>query len=196
MLPVGVLDHLRPRLLDPSRAGRPRRDAVACAVLVPLVPVGSEFEVVFTVRSPDLPSHAGQVAFPGGKFAAEVDASLADTALRETHEEIGLTRPDVEIIGALDEVRTLSGDFVITPFVGVIRPAASIRPNPAEVSAVFMATRAELDDPARRATEIREWRGQRFEVPLIRTGSHTIWGATHRITMDLLERLADPSRPR
>lgn len=186
---VNVFERLRSRLGALHADTRSPSHGVACAVLVPLVPVGDDFEVLYTVRSSDLPSHGGQVAFPGGKHTADVDQRLMDTALREAHEEIGLAPSAVSVLGSLETVATLSGDFAITPYVGVVASGASLRPNPGEVSAIFTVPCAELADPRRRASERRRWRGQDFDVDVIRAGRRTIWGATHRITLDLLGRL-------
>ncbi|MEO5739269.1 MAG: CoA pyrophosphatase, partial [Vicinamibacterales bacterium] len=121
--------HLRQR----ERLRLHEEDAVACAVLIPLVPVTAtsgqtsidDYEVIYTLRSEHLPSHKGQVAFPGGKRSGEEE--LLETALRESAEEIGIVPADVTIIGCLDDVSTMAGQFVITPWVGVLPQAYAFR---------------------------------------------------------------------
>src|SRR5690348_17336405 len=99
-------------------------EAIHCAVLIPMMPVSTngrgivDYDVVYTLRSEHLPSHKGQVAFPGGK--REPDEDLLATALRESNEEIGIQPADVEVLGCLDDVSTMAGQFVITPWVGVL----------------------------------------------------------------------------
>jgi 8-oxo-dGTP pyrophosphatase MutT (NUDIX family) len=119
-----------------------------------------------------------------------LDPSLLDTALREAHEEIGVSPDAVEILGPLDDVHTMAGDYVITPFVGLLRSGTRYRPNPDEVDSVFSVSVRDLVDQAYHEKETKEWQGHRFEVDVITAGPHRIWGATHRITLNLLECLA------
>ena len=111
--------------------------SIRAAVLVPLVPAGSDIEVILTLRTESLPTHKGQVAFPGGRFGPRYDESLVDTALREAEEEIGLRRGDVEIVGSLPDVQTMSSRFVITPLVGRIPADYPFVLDPGEVAEVF-----------------------------------------------------------
>ncbi len=167
-------------------------DAIACAVLVPLVPVGDDYDVVYTLRSQHLPSHKGQVAFPGGKRSD--DEALVDTALRESAEEIGIDPGDVHIVGCLDDVTTMAGQYVITPWVGLLPPAYEFRPNPGEVADVFSVTLSALGDPRHHASSTKRWGGNDYEISIITAGRHEIWGATHQITMNFLERIEEVLR--
>src|SRR5262245_19976359 len=90
----------------------------AAAVLIPLVNHASGVTVLLTQRTYDMPSHAGQVSFPGGR-RQDGDVDAADTALREAHEEVGLERQFVEVVGSVDLYRTGTG-FEITPVVGIV----------------------------------------------------------------------------
>ena len=177
-----------------ERVSLARQGSVECAVLVPLVETSDGYGVVYTVRSEHLPNHKGQVAFPGGKRSPRQDASLRDTALREAHEEIHLRREDVEPLGELDDVYTMTTDFVITPVVGLLRAGARYRPNPAEVDALFTVSLRDLADTTLRGKLMRDWKGSSFEVPVINAGPHPIWGATHTITLNLLDCLDALSR--
>jgi len=161
----------------------PRR----AAVLVPLLTVDGESHVVFIERSRDTPTHQGQIAFPGGRHEPARDESLLATALREAEEEIGLRSADVDLVRALPEVRTLSSNFVISPFVGrVVRPYV-FRAEPREVAAVFTVSVATLREPEARQTVRRQLTtGVEIEVPAFVVGAHVIWGATERITRELL----------
>ena len=189
-----TLDLLRARLARRERAVRGRDGAIACAVLVPVVVADDGLSVVYTVRSEHVPNHKGQVSFPGGKHSPGDDASLLDTALREAHEEIGIRPGIVEVLGELDDVCTMATDFVITPYVGLIAPDTRYRVNRREVDDVFTVALHDLGEPSRHTKEIREWRGQSFEVDAIAAGPHRIWGATRTITLNLLECVAGPAR--
>jgi 8-oxo-dGTP pyrophosphatase MutT (NUDIX family) len=187
VLPPEIPTHLRRLLADRKRVAIDNERSIACAVLVPLVAVGDGYGVLYTLRSEHLPNHKGQVAFPGGKRSIAEDASLHDTALREAREEIGLRAEDVDVLGTLDDVYTMATDFVITPFVGLLRVGARYQPNPAEVDEVFTVSFEDLVDNSYREKETKEWKGHRFEVDVITAGPHRIWGATHSITLNLLD---------
>ena len=112
-----------------------KRDGQRVAtVLIPLVQRADEWQVILTQRPDTMPSHAGQIAFPGGK--REFGESTLNAALRETEEEIGIERQYVTILGRLPSFNAVS-QFRITPFVGLIDPQAVIRPDPREVADVF-----------------------------------------------------------
>src|SRR5581483_5062478 len=97
---------------------RPPRlaDVQAAAVLMPLYEADGEARVILTRRPDTMPSHRGDVAFPGGKFHPEVDATLRDAALRECEEEIGLPRSAIEIVAELDTLSTVTSRFLVAPF--------------------------------------------------------------------------------
>jgi 8-oxo-dGTP pyrophosphatase MutT (NUDIX family) len=161
------------------------------AVLVPVVTVDGETHVVFIERSHDSPTHQGQIAFPGGRHEPGRDESLWATALREAEEEIGLRAADVELLQALPEVHTLTSNFVISPFAGrVLRPYV-FRADPHEVAAVFTVPLVTLRTPATRQTVRRRLSaGAEIDVPAFVVGPHVIWGATERITRELLRVMA------
>ncbi len=161
-------------------------DGFACAVLLALMPGTGDYEVLFTLRSDDLPSHKGQVSFPGGKMHDE-DIDLLETALREANEEVGITPGDVDVLGCLDDVSTMAGQFVITPFVGLLPSDYEFTPNPSEVTDIFTLSISDLGDPRHRITENRRFDGVDYEISMITAGPHGIWGATHRITENFLE---------
>jgi 8-oxo-dGTP pyrophosphatase MutT (NUDIX family) len=184
-LPAKLAEHLRAR----RRLTLAAPEAVPCAVLIPLLPSRSDYEVVYTLRTDHLPSHKGQVAFPGGKKFLE--ESLVETALRESAEEIGIDPSRVEIIGCLDDVYTMATQYVITPWVGVLPPNSSFQANPYEVADIFTIALRDLRDPRHHASQKRHWNGTDYDVSVITAGRHEIWGATHSITMNFLERLSE-----
>jgi 8-oxo-dGTP pyrophosphatase MutT (NUDIX family) len=124
------------------------------AVLVPLVPRTGGLAVLLTQRTAHLSTHAGQIAFPGGRTEPS-DPSPVATALRETEEEIGLARDRIEVLGQMPSYTTGTG-FVVTPVVGLVAPAPVLRPDPHEVEEVFEVPLAFLMDPANH--QRRTWR--------------------------------------
>jgi 8-oxo-dGTP pyrophosphatase MutT (NUDIX family) len=158
------------------------------AVLVPLFLAAETEEphLVLTRRRVDLRSHAGEISFPGGRQDPE-DADLADTALREAEEEIGLERAQVQLIGELPLTSTFVTNYIIHPFVGTIPPGVAWRLSPREVDEVLELPLGELR--AGRTRTRMERRGISFETDAFVLGEHLIWGATARILENLLERL-------
>ncbi len=186
----GVLARLRPRLLRPGPwppppVGRERQ----AAVLVPFVDAGNEPALLFIRRAEGLDVHSGQIAFPGGNRDAG-DVGPVATALREAHEEIGLAPPDVEVVGLLPEVATLSTGFRITGAVARLAPGVVPRPDGREVAEAFTVPLARLADPAVYREEIRSTNGIARPVPYFHVEPYVIWGATGRIVRQLLEHLA------
>ena len=157
------------------------------AVLMPIIakPVPT---VLFTQRTANLTRHAGQVSFPGGRVDDTDDSPLA-TALRETHEETGITPDFVTVAGFMEGYETGTG-FAILPVVGVLREGFTLMPNPAEVNEIFEVPLAFLLDPKNRELQSREWQGQKREFYAFNYGSHYIWGATAAILVNFAERFA------
>ncbi len=158
----------------------------AAAVLVPLLVVGSEPSLLFTRRASGLPHHQGQVAFPGGRHEPGADADLAATALREAHEEIGLAPADVRVLGALDDIETVSTRFVITPFVAAVPWPYDFHPCPREVAAIFTVPLRTLRAPDALRRETWDFEGRPVPIDTYPVDGHVIWGATQRITRNLL----------
>ncbi len=183
-----VLARLR-AALTATPAPPPLDGATAAAVLVPLFERDGDLELLFTTRSAGLPSHAGEVSFPGGRHARDADATLLATALRETEEEIGVAARDVDVLGALDPIRTRMSNFVIMPFVGRIPYPYRFRLRPGEVDDVFSVPLVVL--AAADALVEETWTIQGHAVPIVsyRHGGRTIWGVTQRITATLVDLL-------
>ena len=157
-------------------------------MLVPLF-VACEEEaphVVLTRRRGDLRRHAGEISFPGGRHDPE-DADLKDTALREAEEEIGLPRAAVTVLGELAATSTFVTNYLIHPFVGLLRSEPRWQASPGEVAAVLELPLEELAG-ARTRTQMTR-RGFTFETDAYVLGEHLIWGATARILDELLERI-------
>lgn len=173
--------------LAQSPTGRPAGDLRPAAVLVPIVD-RSEPTVLFTLRTDHLPTHAGQVCFPGGRVHAEDETAIA-TALRETHEEIGVTADHIEVLGFLDPYDTGTGYSVI-PVVGFVHPDHKLAPNMEEVAEVFEVPLDFLLDPKNcgRKTRARA-NGALMETYEIAFGRHIIWGATAQMVVNFADRL-------
>jgi 8-oxo-dGTP pyrophosphatase MutT (NUDIX family) len=163
------------------------RTPAPAAVLVPLV-MRDELMLLLTLRTSNLSTHSGQVAFPGGRTDA-TDRDAVHTALREAEEEIGLPDDHVEVLGSLP-IYVTGTAYIITPVVALVRPGFTLRPNPSEVADVFEVPLAYLMNPAHHRRHEMEFDGatrQWLSMPYIdRNALHGsaqdverfIWGAT------------------
>ena len=180
-----LAEALAPALAARERAVLVRPRKTASAVLVPLLNREGEPHLLFTRRSRLLRHHQGQVAFPGGCRHPE-DADLVATALREAREEIGLDPADVRLLGALDDIETMATEFVITPFVGLVPHPYPWTLCRDEVDVVFTVPLRLLDAPGAERRELWDFDGHQVPIECYPVGEHVIWGATHRITRNLL----------
>lgn len=178
-----VLDKVRNALLPlkiSDGADQVKRDGQRkAAVLLPLV-LREGWQVILTQRPETMPSHPGQIAFPGGK--AEIGETIAQTALRETEEEIGVNADDVKLLGRLPSFNAVS-KYRITPFVGIVSPNAEIIPDPREVESVFEVPLGFLMNPDNHKRREVFFDGQDhvlFDMPFVEPdGRHrNIWGMT------------------
>ena len=158
----------------------------AAAVLIPITD-RAEPGVILTQRPTWLRSHAGQVAFPGGKVD-EGDENAIAAALREAHEELCIPPAMVEVIGVADTYFSGSG-YRIAPVVGVIPPDLALQPNPEEVDDFFEVPLAFLLDPANSVRKEAAWNGQQRSYYDMQWGERRIWGVTAGIIANLVRRL-------
>jgi 8-oxo-dGTP pyrophosphatase MutT (NUDIX family) len=156
------------------------------AVLVPIID-RREPTVLLTLRTAELASHAGQVAFPGGKIDA-ADESPVAAALREAHEETGLAPALIEPIGYLDLYLTFSG-FRILPTVARVAPEFTLALNPREVTETFEVPLEFLMTPANHQRKTRDWNGLARDYYAIPFENRYIWGITAGILRNLYERV-------
>lgn len=172
---------------------RPDRDLVTrvAAVLIPVVKRTPVPTVLFTRRTEHLLDHAGQVSFPGGS-REPADANAVATALRETHEELGLGAERVETIGFLAPYRTTTG-FVITPVVGLVEPGP-LAPNPDEVAAAFEVPLDYLLESSRFERHEKNFHGHRVAYYVVRYRDETIWGATAAILYEFCSLFSSDKR--
>lgn len=163
------------------------------AVLVPVTVRPEGLSLILTQRAANLRDHSGQVALPGGKIDP-ADPGPADAALREAHEEIGLTPAAVRLLGYLDPYLSGTG-FLVTPVIGLVTPDAAIRPNPAEVADVFEVPLPILMDRAHYRLCSRVWQGRSRWFYAVTFGDRLIWGVTAGILNNLRERLHPETQP-
>jgi 8-oxo-dGTP pyrophosphatase MutT (NUDIX family) len=159
----------------------------AAAVLIPITD-RAEPGVILTQRPTWLRSHAGQVAFPGGKVD-DSDENSIFAALREAEEELNIPPARVEVIGVADTYYSGSG-YSIAPVVGIIPPDLELQPNPQEVEDWFEVPLAFLLDPANSIKKEASWNGQQRSYYDMQWGERRIWGVTAGIIANLVRRLA------
>ena len=166
------------------------------SVLVGLVP-RNEITVLLTQRTDHLTDHPGQISFPGGRAEA-FDADAVATALREAHEEIGLEKQFVDVLGELPTYTTGTG-FIVTPVIGFVDPSFTVNADPFEVAEVFEVPLAFLMNPAnhrRHAIDVNGVRREFLSIPwdgIDAQGAprrYFIWGATAAMLRNLYRFLA------
>lgn len=166
------------------------------AVLVPLIEREDGLRLLLTERSADLPSHAGQVAFPGGRVDDTDDGPIA-AALREAHEEVGIEPDWVEIVGLLTPYLTSSG-FKILPVVGFVEPVFTLNDltlQPAEVARVFEVPFEFVMNPDNHQRHEVEFRGRSRHYYAMPYGEHYIWGATAGMLVNFYDTLMGERAP-
>ena len=160
----------------------PAADGTArAAVLIALYPDGDDTRVVLTKRPMTMPTHAGHLAFPGGRAHPE-DEDEVDTALREAEEEMGIERADVDVIGFLRPIDTVQFSLLVVPVVGVLGPEPTFTPSEREVDRVLLPTLRDLSRPE--AWRSEDWLGR--DVWFYDLEGEVLWGATAMMMRQLL----------
>jgi 8-oxo-dGTP pyrophosphatase MutT (NUDIX family) len=157
------------------------------SVLVGVVDREPGATVILTLRSPDMPTHAGQIAFPGGRMDPS-DATVIDAALREADEEIGLTPDHVTPIGLIEAYRTRTG-YRIVPVLATVTPSFTVTPQEREVADVFEVPLEFLMTAGNHQRHSREWDGRQRHFYAMPYGERYIWGVTAGILRAIYERL-------
>ncbi len=142
--------------------------------------------VILTVRREDMRTHAGQIAFPGGRV--DPGESPVDAALREAHEELLMDIEAVDVVGTLEMYRTVTG-YIVTPVLGVIAPDLPLEPHENEVADWFEAPLTHLLDPANQHIRSALFRGEHRHYYEIEWDGRRIWGATAAMIVNLSRRL-------
>ena len=171
------------------------RDLRPAAVMIPLVDTEENgLSVLLTTRTKHLHHHPGQVSLPGGMMD-ETDGNPIETAIRETREEVGISRQYIDVIGGLDHYPTNTG-FIVTPIVGQILPGYSLQPDPFEVDDIFMVPLAFIFDEQNhhqhtyidRQQPGPQRTGYYYQMDY---GDKRIWGVTAAILVNFYKRLKD-----
>lgn len=170
----------------------PNGPLTPAAVLVPLILREDGITVLFTQRTQQMAKHPGQISFPGG-HVDDVDTDAEATALRETEEEVGLSRQHIELIGRLDNYVIRTG-FLVTPVVGIVSPPFEITPDSYEVDEVFEVPMKFLMDSNNHERHSREFKGQNREFYAMPFEGHYIWGATAGMIVNLHDILTTSKR--
>ena len=155
------------------------------AVLVPLFQKEGDCHLLFTRRSEEVKYHKGEISFPGG-MVDEEDKELINTALREADEEIGVKESDVQVLGVLDDIVTIT-EFIVTPIVGLFPYPYPFKVSEAEIAELIEVPLASLIDENNFSEREIFRGGQKEVVYAYQYGEHIIWGATARILNQFLD---------
>lgn len=158
-------------------------------ILVPVTDNPGNPELILTQRAAHLKTHRGQVAFPGGKRDL-TDPSIEYTALRETHEEIGLAPSSIEVLGALSQVVSLHR-ILVTPFVGLVPEKEPLTANRGEIDSIFRVPVSFLLEDRRLRTDAISFRGESLYVPCYEWSGYQIWGLSAVVLVDFLNAVYD-----
>ncbi len=173
---LSKLAGIKPRRLQGDYANE-------AAVLMLAFERHDEPHFLLTLRTEEVETHKGQISFPGGMRAG--DESLEQTALRETHEEIGIEPERIEILGRFHEYPSIN-EYRVTPFAGYIDGPFAPKPHAAEVAEILYVPFSVFLDPGRLRIEQMAYRGRMRDVYFYSFERHQIWGLTARIIRDFL----------
>ena len=156
-----------------------KNNSTPAAVLILLYLEDNEIHFFLTKRSNELEHHKGQISLPGG--TQEENEKLIHTALRETHEEIGINKTSISIIGSMTPLFVPVTGFMINPFIGYSLNKLEPTPDPLEVEAIFSVNISDLLNEANQTIEQRNIRGYDVKVPYFKLKNYEVWGATSMI---------------
>ncbi|MDP8225164.1 MAG: CoA pyrophosphatase [Candidatus Lernaella stagnicola] len=193
----GPIPRVAPEVIQRKLAQHPPRklqiDGYApAAVLVPLLRDGDGDRLLFTRRTDKVEHHKGQISFPGGR--QDPGENLLECALRETEEEVGVDRADVEILGRLDDTWTPSR-YVISPYVGLVRHPYEFVISEDEIDDLLIVELERLLNPAHYTEQEMHHEGRSALVPFFHVDEIIIWGATARILKQFLFRTYEWEEP-
>ena len=170
------------------RAGEFPIGARVAAALLCLYPADGGIAIPLTVRASTLARHAGQISLPGG--ATDPGETLAEAALREASEEIGIDPSTVRVLGELTPIHVLVSGFTLHPVVGVTDVRPAFQPAPGEVDAIVEVPLEDLKDASRVRTGTREREGVEVQYSYLDLGGHQVWGATAMVLGEFIQLLA------
>ena len=167
-----------PKIKIPNPATNKTCKAAKSSVLIMFYPMNNEIYTIFIKRSIYDGVHSGQIAFPGGKTEAG-DKSLAETAIREANEEIGIDSSNIFIKGKLSDVYISPSNYIVTPFVGVYKGRPHFNPDSSEVNQLIKVRFSDIIDKRNKGkAQVKAANGQLYEVPSFNFNNHVVWGAT------------------
>lgn len=182
---------MEPELSYGRHTGPALPDARPAAVVVLLYELGGEWHIPLMLRPETLAHHAGQISLPGG--IVEPGESSEEAALRELEEELGIARHSSLLLGQLSQLYLYGTNFLITPWIAVLRGLAAFQPNPAEVQEILQVPLAHFLNPANRGRHIEQRGSLRFSAPHFIWQERKIWGATSMILAELAAVLGESS---
>jgi 8-oxo-dGTP pyrophosphatase MutT (NUDIX family) len=186
--------HIRKVLGEHQPRVTPWREGLKpAAVLAPFYRTPNGLSLIFTKRNENLNQHSGQISFPGGRREA-VDPDDLSTALRETHEEIGVRPEDVEIWGRLNQEATVTR-YSVAPYVGLVPYPYDFIIDPVEVERLIVVPLDHLTNPDHQDTEFYPWEGRQIKSYQFKFNQDVIWGATARMVHNLLTLLTTGREP-
>jgi 8-oxo-dGTP pyrophosphatase MutT (NUDIX family) len=175
---------MEPELSFGRHAGPALPDARPAAVVALMYLLDGEWHLPMMLRPDSLAHHAGQISLPGG--IVEPGETNQETALRELEEELGISRYSALLLGQLSPLYLYGTNFLITPWVAVLRGPAVFQPNPAEVQEILQVPLSHLLNPANRSSHIEQRGSLQFAAPHFNWQKHQVWGATSMILAELV----------
>ena len=182
-----MLERIRKNLAAVPEQTSVSADLTPAAVLLPLLLKEDELHILFTKRTQTVRAHKGQISFPGGVRNPD-DESLLTTALREVQEEIGMRPEDVDILGSLDPITTVTTSFLVYTFVGLIPYPYPFQLNGLEVAEILIVPFHFLANDAHWSRRFYQAHNQPFQAYFVTYAQYRIWGATARILKNFFER--------
>lgn len=187
-----MLEQIRMRVTQHQPRQVETQGLPEAGVLIPVTSMAQP-EIILTVRSQQLSTHSGEVAFPGGRRDPG-DIDLRYTALRETHEEIGLTPDLVDVIGPLGSLVSRFG-IKVTPYVGVVPDQCALCANEQEIAHIFRVPVEFFLEDRREMTHRIDYEGRSWYVPSYRFEGHKIWGLTALMLVEFVNVAFDADIP-
>lgn len=191
MAETGSLENYKLRIRSIYKQHDKRRielgSLIPASVLIPFFEKNGQVHILFAKRTQNVRHHKGQISFPGGAFDPQ-DKDLLQTALRETEEEVGLKKEDVEIVAELDDMFTPT-NFRVTPFAGFIPYPYAFKLNPHETAELIEIPLSHLLNERHHRLGYRRLFNKTVEVHYYDYKEHTVWGVTGLILFELLEKI-------
>lgn len=188
-----MLDKMRIRVQEHTPRQVEAAGLPEAGVLIPVTCMNDRPEIILTLRSKRLSTHSGEVAFPGGRRDPG-DVDLSYTALRETHEEIGLPPDLVEMVGPMNSLVSRFG-IKVTPYVGIVPDVFDLNPNESEIEEVFRVPVSFFIEDRREMTHRIDYEGRSWYVPSYRYEGFKIWGLTALMLTEFINVAFDAEIP-